>query len=430
MSEWAYIPINAVPVEIIDGDRGKAYPKKNEFRETGHCVFLNAGNVTVDGFSFASCDFISKERDNIMRKGKLKRQDIVLTTRGTVGNVAYYHDNVQFDDIRINSGMVILRPKLGLDPQYLYLLLRSQLFLGQLNSFTTGSAQPQLPIRDIKRLEVSLPPLPAQRAIAHILGTLDDKIELNRRMNATLEAMAQAIFKSWFVDFDPVKTKMAGRQPFGMDADTAALFPDSLVDSGTELGMIPEGWEVGKLGQIAINRKKGVHPIHTDPQTPYIGLDHIPRRSIALSEWSNAGEVGSNKSRFYKGDILFGKLRPYFHKVGVAVIDGICSTDILVIAPMDETCYGLVLGYVSSDEFVAYTTAASTGTKMPRTNWRDMSSFQVVIPTADVLKRYNQIVIFLINRIEANIFESQILAALRDALLPRLMSGELRVRGR
>src|SRR5690606_5493274 len=122
-----------------------------------------------------------------------------------------------------------------------------RLFLEQLQSLLSGSAQPQLPIRDIKRLRIHLPPLSEQREIARILGSLDDKIELNRRMNETLEATARAIFKSWFVDFDPVRAKAEGRQPEGMDAETAALFPDSFEES--ELGLIPKGWRVGRLSE-------------------------------------------------------------------------------------------------------------------------------------------------------------------------------------
>ena len=135
-----------------------------------------------------------------------------------------------------------------------------------------------------------LPPLPEQRAIAHVLGTLDDKIELNQRMNETLEDMARALFKSWFVDFDPVRAKMEGRWRCGeslpgLPADLYDLFSDRLVDS--ELGEIPEGWEVKALGGIAVQRRSGAKPGEIDPDTPYIGLEHMPKRCIALTQWSN-----------------------------------------------------------------------------------------------------------------------------------------------
>ena len=193
---------------------------------------------------------------------------------------------------------------------------------------------------DLAQLPVRIPSLPEQRAIAHVLGTLDDKIELNRRMNETLEAMARALFKSWFVDFDPVRAKMEGRcrrdeSLPGLPAEHYDLFPDRLVPSA--LGDIPEGWEVKTLGDVAEQRRVGVSP------------EHMPRRRIALGEWGSADGLASGKFRFKRGDILFGKLRPYFHKVGVAPLDGVCSTDIVVIAPRGDSWYGFLLGHISRD---------------------------------------------------------------------------------
>ena len=249
VGEWREATLGDGPLEIIDGDRGKNYPKQEDFALSGHCLFLNAGNVTTSGFNFSDCAFISAEKDVVLHKGKLRRHDIILTTRGTVGNVAYFDDSIQHEHIRINSGMVILRARdQELYPRYLYMFLRSSMFHAQVESLRTGSAQPQLPIRDINRVEIPIPPFKEQQAIAHILGTLDDKIELNRKMNRMLEAIAQAIFKSWFVDFDPVRAKAAGRAP-GLPKKIADLFPDCFVDS--DLGEIPRGWNVANLGDIA-----------------------------------------------------------------------------------------------------------------------------------------------------------------------------------
>ena len=252
--DWHSIPLSGAPVEIIDGDRGKNYPKRQDFLMGGPCLFLNAGNVTADGFNFSTCTFISSDKDRRLGKGKLTRNDVVLTTRGTVGNTAHFSRTVPHEHIRINSGMVILRAsEVGLNHRFLYFVTLSPQFRFQVQSLSTGSAQPQLPVRDIEKIIIPLPPLSEQRAIAHVLGTLDDKIELNRRMNETLEAMARALFKSWFVDFEPVRAKMEGRWRRdeslpGLPADLYDLFPDRLVDS--ELGEIPEGWEVKALGEV------------------------------------------------------------------------------------------------------------------------------------------------------------------------------------
>ena len=259
---------------------------------------------------------------------------------------------------------------------------------------------------------------------------LDDKIELNRRMNEMLEAMARALFKSWFVNFDPVRAKMEGRWRRGeslpgLPAGHYDLFPDRLVDS--ELGEIPEGWGVKALGEVAKQRRSGVKPEEIDAESPYIALEHMPKRCIALTQWSNADGLASGKFKFEQGDILFGKLRPYFHKVGVAPLDGVCSTDIVVVQPKSNLWSGFVLGHTSSAEFVAYTDATSTGTRMPRTNWADMARYKVALPSIEVSKAFTRLVEPCVNRIVSAIHESHSLAAQRDALLPRLVSGKVGV---
>lgn len=197
MSEWKECKLGDAAFEIIDGDRGKNYPKKDEFFESGYCLFLNTKNVTTNGFEFAELNFITKEKDKLLRKGKLKRYDLVLTTRGTVGNVGFYNDNVIFDKLRINSGMVIIRPN-GIDKEFNYQLFKY--LKKDFETFTTGSAQPQLPIRDLKEMSFLLPPLPEQKAIASVLSSLDDKIDLLHRQNKTLEAIAETLFRQWFVE--------------------------------------------------------------------------------------------------------------------------------------------------------------------------------------------------------------------------------------
>ena len=249
-------------------------------------------------------------------------------------------------------------------------------------------------------------------------------------MNETLESMARALFKSWFVDFEPVRAKMEGRWRRGeslpgLPAEHYDLFPDRLVDS--ELGEVPEGWEVKALGEIASQRRSGVKPEQIDSGTPYIALEHMPRRNIALSEWGQADGLASGKFRFKRKDILFGKLRPYFHKVGVAPLDGVCSTDIVAVSSKSHGWFGFVLGHLSSSAFVDYTDAASTGTKMPRTNWEDMARYEIVLPSAETAKAFTGQVQPWVDSIVSAIHQSRALAAQRDALLPRLVSGDVRV---
>jgi len=182
-----------VLASVIDGDRGAQYPSANDFSDSGYCLFLNAGNVTSDGFKFVDCAFITREKDALLNKGRLKRDDIVLTTRGTVGNFAHYDATVVFDDVRINSGMVILRNESpSLNTTFLYALLKSYLVCSQIDRFAFGSAQPQLTVKGISKFKVLVPPLPEQCAIAEVLGDADGLIGVLDKLIAKKRDLKQA----------------------------------------------------------------------------------------------------------------------------------------------------------------------------------------------------------------------------------------------
>jgi len=315
-----------------------------------------------------------------------------------------------------------LEPKAAIDARWAYY----ELLTHDINAMDSGSAIPSTSRDSFYALPVRVPPLPEQRRIGEILGALDDKIELSQRMNDTLEAITRSIFKSWFINFDPVRAKAEGQPPFGMDAEIAALFPDSFEDSA--LGKIPQGWTNASIGDLAENLHEITRPDEMAPSTPYIALEHMPRQSITLGEWAVADGVASAKYRFRRGDLLFGKLRPYFHKTGVAPLDGVCSTDILVIRPKSHDWFGFLLGYISSSELVDYVSARAYGTKMPRTNWEDIANYPVILPDSRAASAFALVANPLVGRIRSNIFESRTLATIRDTLLPKLMSSEIRVR--
>jgi type I restriction enzyme S subunit len=278
---------------------------------------------------------------------------------------------------------------------------------------------------DLVKLAVPCPPKEQQDAVAAVLTALDDRITLLRETNATLEAIAQALFKSWFVDFDPVRAKMESRAPEGMDEATARLFPDSFEES--ELSLVPRGWRVGVLGDVAQTNRKQLQPSDLHAGLHYVGLEHIPRHSLNLTDWGTADGLESAKAAFSAGDILFGKLRPYFHKVVVAPFDGVCSTDILVCQGKLPCYYGFVAMQLFSVALIDYADRLSNGAKMPRVGWKDLAAYPVVVPTESVAMEYTQVVEPLLARMKANVHEAQTLATLRDTLLPRLISGQLRL---
>jgi type I restriction enzyme, S subunit len=322
---------------------------------------------------------------------RLQAGDIIFGRKGSVERRAL----IRVEEHGWLQGSDCIRLRLdpaAVDPIFISYVLGTQAFREWIIQHAHGATMPSLNQEILSRIPLPIPPLQEQSAIANILKTLDDKIELNRRMNRTLESMARAMFRQWFVENVEV-----------------------------------ERWEAGKLGEVAENIRRSANANEIDPDTYYIGLEHMPRGNIALSEWGNASELASNKFIFKEGEFLFGKLRSYFHKVGIAPIDGVCSTDILVIAPKSSEWYGFVLGHISSVELIDYTNAASTGTKMPRTNWSDIANYKVAIPPIEKAKEFSKIFLPMAQQIRSNIMESQTLASLRDTLLPKLMRGEVRV---
>ena len=183
-----------LPVDIIDGDRGINYPKSTDFFTTGYCLFLNAGNVTKDGVDLTDCSFITKEKDEKLRSGKLKRNDIVLTTRGSVGNIMFYHDLIEFENIRINSGMVIFRTKSpDLPSVFLYTLMKTKYFSDLIQEHISGSAQPQLPIRDIRNIKLIVPPISQIKDFTIIAENMYNKTKSNQTQIRTLTQLRDTL---------------------------------------------------------------------------------------------------------------------------------------------------------------------------------------------------------------------------------------------
>ena len=414
--------------DFITLQRGFDLPRQN--RRSGRVPVVSSSGVS---------DYVAESR--------VRAPGVVTGRYGTIGHVFYLTQ----DFWPLNTTLYVKDFK-GNDPRFVSYFLRTVDF----SSCSDKSSVPGVNRNDLHTLLVSFPPLAEQREIARILGALDDKIELNRRMSATLEAMARALFKCWFVDFEPVRLKQQAREHpdtlppalrdavrrggpdaaltapvrdggLGLDPAIAALFPNSFEDS--PLGDIPKGWRVGKLSDVASEVRRQTSPGSLSANTPYIGLEHMPRRSVQLSEWGHAGDVTSGKSWFRRGQILFGKLRPYFHKVGIAPVDGVCSTDIIVISPRSPDWFGYALGHLTSDEFIAYTDRSSTGTKMPRTSWRTMAAHEIVLPDSQLASAFTAQCVPHVELLIGNVQQARILDTIRDVLLPRLVAGQLPANG-
>jgi type I restriction enzyme S subunit len=428
MGEWTEVAIAEAPLEIIDGDRGTNYPKQDDFASVGHCLFLNAGNVTNAGFSFSDCSFISEDKDAALRKGKAKRDDIVLTTRGTVGNVALYDVSVPYEHVRINSGMVLLRPDTSkLSPRFLYQFVRSDVFRERVAALTTGSAQPQLPICDIKRIEFPLPPLPEQRAIAHILGALDDKIECNRRRNQTLEAMARALFQDWFVDFGPVRARMESQEPY-LPADLWQLFPDRLDAEGK-----PEGWRQDSLSSFT-NLKNGYafkSQDWRDRGVPVVKIGSVKPSFVDLSQVSFIDEDLAQQRELFRlkvGDMLVG-LTGYVGKTGRIPPTVVCPMLNQRVGKFEpkKGLESFVFANVRMPEFKVFAESKSHGSAQANVSASDLLMYPVINPGRQIVEAFCGISDSVFAKQSTNEGETAILAQLRDTLLPKLISGELRV---
>jgi len=377
---WKWVKLGEAPLEIIDGDRGKNYPSNNELKNNGYCLFLSTKNVKPDGFCFDECQFITKEKDEALKKGKMKRFDLVFTTRGTIGNVGYYNSKVKYENIRINSGMVIIRPDTrNLNPDFNYYIFK---FIGKyINSFISGSVQPQLPIRDLKEMKIPLPPLSEQKAIAEVLSSIDDKIELLHHQNKTLEEMAMTLFRQWFIE--PTKNGL------------------------------PDGWEEVSLGEFfpVITGKKDANFATDNGHYPFFTCSQKPLKAPSYSFDDNAILLAGNGDfniKRYKGKfeayqrtyVLIPYNPEYFNFLYL-----------LMKFNLDEitgSFKGSVVNYITKDMITDFKFS------LPK----DRTSIK------DKLLYFDRIY----NKVDVNNSQIQTLEKLRDTLLPKLMNGEIRVR--
>lgn len=313
------------------------------------------------------------------------------------------------------------------DTEFLYWLTRDPSFWPK-----RGSAQPFISQGDARAVEIAYPRLPEQRAIAHILGALDDKIELNRRMSETLEAMARALFKAWFVDFEPVRAKMEGRWRRGetlpgLPAHLYDLFPDRLVDS--QLGEIPEGWSATTLAEFAsLNPESWTK--HTRPELiRYVDLSNTKWGRVENVTECIAEEAPSRAQRVLRpGDTIVGTVRPGNGSYALIAEEGLTgSTGFAVLRPLRSNYIELVYLAATVRENIEALSHMADGGAYPAVRPEVVSATQVWHPKEELICEFSQRVAPMLAGIADNERESRTLAALRDTLLPKLISGELRV---
>lgn len=399
-------------VDIIDGDRGTNYPKQDDFSENGFCLFLNTGNVRKEGFSFETNVFITKEKDSALRKGKLQRDDIVYTTRGTVGNVGYYSSKVRYEHIRINSGMVIFRAiDTNVSMSFLYHLLRSKGVRKEFLSYCTGSAQPQLPIKILKEIKVDIPDIEIQQRIVSILSSYDDLIENNQKQIKLLEEAAQRLYKEWFVDL---------RFPGHENVE----FVDGL----------PRGWEWKRLGEVCKTYGGGT-PSTKEPSyydngnLLWVTPTDITRNSslVLLDTEKKITEEGlkNSSAKMVPEESILMTSRASVGYFGVCE-KSVCTNQGFISCVPNQTYYQMYLLYnlMNRVDEIRQKAGGSTYLEISKKTFRD---FEIALPDVEILMEFQ--------KIEHKIFEETrslakkivSLKEARDRLLPKLMSGEVEV---
>ena len=313
------------------------------------------------------------------------------------------------------------------DPLFAFYFLKALDF----DRFNSGSAQPSLNRNFIYPIPIRVPNPAEQKAIAAVLGALDDKIELNRRMNATLEAMARALFQSWFVDFDPVRAKLDGRQPTGLDPATAALFPEHLEDS--PLGHIPKGWTAQRLPDaIEVNPRR---TLKSGTIAPYLDMKNLPTQGHSAEEVID--REFSSGTKFQNGDTLLARITPCLENGKTGYVDfledgqvGWGSTEYIVLSPKPPLPpqFGYLLA--RSDALRTHAIQNMTGTSgRQRVPSECFHNFWLAVPPPDIARRFDELTAPLMAKIKANSTESRTLATLRVTLLPKLLGGEIGVVG-
>lgn len=421
--EWKEVRLGDI-VDIYDGPH--ATPKKTDAGP----IFLGISNLEGGRLDLSEVEHLSEtDFKRWTRRVTPLSGDVVFSYETRIGEVAHIPEGLR---CCLGRRMGLLRVKRGrILPKFLLYAYLGREFQETLRARTIhGSTVDRIPLINMPDFPIRIPPLDTQRAIAHILGTLDDKIELNRRMNVTLEAMARALFKSWFVDFDPVRAKMEGRDT-GLPEHISRLFPDRFEDS--TLGEIPKGWRVGKVAdQITLCRNmlnpgESAEELFNHYSIPAFDEGRIPKSELGE-------EIKSSKFIMPERCALISKLNPRIPRVWLPSTQNrrrsICSTEFLVAVPRIGVSLSFLFSYFSSRFFAAEFMSLATGTSgsHQRVNPDSMLNMTCLIPFEPLCQFLSEMTEPALHRCSLRIAESRTLAAIRDALLPKLISGELRVK--
>ena len=424
---WSYAPLetcsqkNSITYGVVQPgaalDAGKPLIRVNNFKD---------GRLDLSDVMYIAPDIESK-----YSRTRLVGGEVLLTVVGSVGQVATVPSNLE--GFNVARAVAVIHPLPHIEPRWIAICLRSPLSQHLLGSRANTTVQTTINLKDLRALPIPLPPIDERRTIVDFISALDDRITLLRETNATLEAIAQALFKSWFVDFDPVRAKMEGRAPEGMDEATAALFPDGLETS--ELGDVPRGWRWGTLSDLATfqNGYAFKSKDWTDAGHPVVKIGDVKPGIIDLEGCSYVAQdtvAGLERFRLLRGDLLVG-MTGYVGETGLVPSVEPAAYLNQRVGRMATKSGVADLGYaycaVRSPAFKEFAEAQSHGSAQANVSGASLMAFPMVIADLLSIERFNSTTAGMIESILANHEQAQTLSTLRDTLLPRVISGQLRL---
>lgn len=414
MTEWKVIKLGDV-ADIIGGGTPDT---KNDSYWGGDVPWLTPKDLSGYGSRH-----ISKGERNISYQGltnssakMLPVGSVLLTSRAPIGYVA-----IAKNQLCTNQGFKSLVLKENADSEFFYYLLKNN--VDYIQGMSSGSTFAEISGSQVKALEFKIPSLDVQKRIAGILGALDDRIDVLRRENVVLEQMAQAVFQSWFVDFDIVRAKAAGTpesevcEKYHITPELYALFPSALTPDD-----LPLGWEKKNLGDISQYSKEKTTNVNIET---YVSTENMLPNYGGIEKASSVPETGQS-TRYKAGNVLISNIRPYFKKIWFADREGSCSNDVLVFSS-NSIGKCMLYSILAQDAFFDFVMSGANGDKMPRGNKKHIMTYPVIFPNMDLLNKFESLVASLFDKKSKNAQQIRALSATRDALLPKLMNGEIEV---
>ena len=398
---WKHVSLGEISVNIQTGPFGSQL-HQSDYSEKGTPVVmpkdLISGHISEDSIARVSDDHVER-----LSRHKIKVGDILYSRRGDVGRCAFASET----EAGWLCGTGCLRVTIDsckANPKFVFYQLLKADTIGWVEKHAVGSTMLNLNTSILSSVPIDLPSHDKQNHIVGVLSAYDDLIENNQKQIKLLEEAAQRLYKEWFVDL-----RFPGHKATPI------------------VNGVPEGWKKDFLGGICTLKKDTVPAEQISTGTPYMGLEHMPRVDFCLSSWGNADNVISSKFRYIEDDIIFGKIRPYFHKVGFALNNGVVSTDSFVMKAKDGV-WGLLLMTVFDRAFVDYTyQTCKEGSKMPRADWNQMEKYPILIPSEKTRRDFEKLIWNITRQVKTLALQNHALVEARDRLLPKLMSGEIEV---